>query len=899
MGSIEPVVESWAMTQIAELGWNHGPKQVGRNLDTRVDEALKKAPTKSGGKGTNQPDHVILIDNGAIRIPVLCEWKGAKGLLRDKKEVELRDRDAKMRYGKAGIDKYASLGAAYYASRVVGPNGHSRALAVAANGFFMAPTDTEPTYEVSLYVVDKADTENVIWVGDYNDLSVLGRRNLNHLVQDINEALDPEAARLRKSRDADSLDVALRNINEFLHSELGIMPAHRVNVVSSLMIASLGVADDSGQTLVRPLERDELYGGLGKSSDGNIILQRVEDYLSQRKPQIPFEKQASIINSLRPTLLDNSLSKKRASGDSPLKEAFQLVANGLLPHYHDNRSIDFTGKLFNEMYNWIDIPDSGANDVVLTPKRTTELMVELTRVDADSYVWDWTLGTGAFLVSAMNTMLADAKERYQGPELVNKESHIKINQLLGVERLGSMYVLAVLNMILMGDGSANIINMDSHHFNGEYQTGNDNGPKGVFPATTLLLNPPYSAPGNGLIFVKEAFDMMVKNRTGQYGAVIIQDSAGSGKAVQYCRDILKYSTLEASIKMPSDLFIGKSGVYTAIYVFKIGVPHRQDSLVKFIDFSYDGYRRTNRKKVKDPSANLRAEDHPDARYAEVAAIVTGRKYETNFYPENELYFNDTIDPTAGNDWNFERHINIEGRPTLADYFRVVESFVGWQVEQQMRCRNGTRKAQTLDQLGLDKSLQLTEQEERVLAEIETRDYREEAAGKHFTVKNNKQLDSQYFIFNDAGDYPYFTRTILNNGIKGYVDYLDDTHLAPGNSIAVGMMGIQFFYMDHDFYAGQFTKTLVPKFKGFNQDLALYFITCFNRQSRYFKSFSVSDFAKTFKATEVPIPTDSEGELDAKWISTLVRALRKTILRNLRENYLQRASQMASLLGEDS
>jgi len=40
----------------------------------------------------------------------------------------------------------------------------------------------------------------------------------------------------------------------------------------------------------------------------------------------------------------------------------------------------------------------------------------------------------------------------------------------------------------------------------------------------------------------------------------------------------------------------------------------------------------------------------------------------------------------------------------------------------------------------------------------------------------------------------------------------------------------FFYMDRDFYAGQFTKTLVPTFKGFNEAIAKYFIAWFNKSS---------------------------------------------------------------------
>ena len=50
-------------------------------------------------------------------------------------------------------------------------------------------------------------------------------------------------------------------------------------------------------------------------------------------------------------------------------------------------------------------------------------------------------------------MLNDAKQTITSPEvLARKEAQIKAEQLLGLEVLSSVYMLAVLNMILMGDG---------------------------------------------------------------------------------------------------------------------------------------------------------------------------------------------------------------------------------------------------------------------------------------------------------------------------------------------------------------------------------------------------------------------------------------------------------------
>ena len=134
-------------------------------------------------------------------------------------------------------------------------------------------------------------------------------------------------------------------------------------------------------------------------------------------------------------------------------------------------------------------------------------------------------------------------------------------------------------------------------------------------------------------------------------------------------------------------------------------------------------------------------------------------------------------------------------------------------------------------------------------------FTEKNAGELFDVKSNPQLDKSSFVFTDdaENDYPYFTRTVLNNGIAGYVKYLDEDHKISGNSIAVGMLGMQFFYMEKDFYAGQFTKTLFPKFSGMNKKIALYFIVMLNKYQKHLQSKLVRDFKQQFDEIKLSIP----------------------------------------------
>ena len=156
----------------------------------------------------------------------------------------------------------------------------------------------------------------------------------------------------------------------------------------------------------------------------------------------------------------------------------------------------------------------------------------------------------------------------------------------------------------------------------------------------------------------------------------------------------------------------------------------------------------------------------------------------------------------------------------------------------------------------------------------------------FTIKGNPQLDKENFVFSDRAEYPYFTRTVFNNGIYGYVDYLDESHLIKGNSIAVGMMGMKFFYMSHDFYAGQFTKTAFPKFNGFNSRIALWFISWFNKSSKKFLSVLVREFEKVFSDTEIIVPYHANGDLALDYMESRIREMEESRIREMEESRIR-------------
>ena len=534
-------------------------------------------------------------------------------------------------------------------------------------------------YSIGVYYVSKSNLGVGQRVDDYTDFSFLKQENFDDFIDKIKRLQLPqdEIDKLKEQRERE-IDVSLVKLNNDIYqNEKGLGENDRVYLVAASIIATLGIPGK-----VSPLEKNDLKSSTEKgNTDGEIVVRKIEAFLGEK--DLPKEKKDLIVRTLTNTLTTDNINKVH-NGESQLKRVFVKIVDDLGIYYKIGLTTDFTGKLFNEMYSWLGFTQDKLNDVVLTPSYVATLLVKLARVNKDSYVWDFATGSAGLLVAAMNEMLNDAKNTVNSPqELAQKELKIKAEQLLGLELLSSVYMLAILNMILMGDGSSNILNKDSlTDFDGYYGFGET---QNKFPADAFVLNPPYSAKGNGMSFVEKALGMMNKG----YAAIIIQNSAGTGKAVEYNRRILQKHTLLASIKMPIDLFIGKSSVQTQIYVFKVNEKHEKDEMVKFIDFSNDGYTRTNRKKA---SNNLKDTDRARERYEELVNLVRFGKSKLNIFTAKE-YYEATIDPTNGADWNQTAPINT--KPTLQDFKKTVSDYLAWEVsnllKQQSNGDNGLGK----------------------------------------------------------------------------------------------------------------------------------------------------------------------------------------------------------------
>lgn len=1054
--SVEPNVADKINSELKSYKLDYKLEQ--ESLNQEIDNALLEYASKGGGKGGNRPDTKLLLQDSSLNFyPILIEYKGYADKL-EKLDIDgnIENKTAKNEPNFKNIKEYAVNGAIHYANALLHHTSYTDIIAIGVAG--SKDNKGKLQTKIGVYYVSKSNLGIGQKVSDFSDLSFLKGSNFDEFaksLKDLNLSHD-ELEKIKQKREKE-IDTSLVKLNnDIYNNEKGLGENDRVYLVAASIIATLGIPG-----MVAPLEKLQLKSSPEQgNTDGEILMRKIKAFLDCKN--IPTDKKDLILRTLSNTILSENINKI-SDGQTQLKRVFCKIVDDLGIYYKIGLTTDFTGKLFNEMYSWLGFTQDKLNDVVLTPSYVATLLVRLARVNKDSYVWDFATGSAGLLVAAMNEMIKDAKATINSPqELKQKELKIKAEQLLGLEILPSVYMLAVLNMIMMGDGSSNILNKDSlNDFSGEYGFGDI---KEKFPATAFVLNPPYSAPGNGMIFVETALNMMSKG----YAAIIIQNSAGSGRAREFNKKILKHNTLIASIKMPTDLFFGKSNVQTNIYVFKVGEKHEKDEMVKFIDFSNDGYTRSNRKKA---SNNLKDTDNAKERYDELVNLVRFGKSKLIIFSEDE-YYEDTIDPNNGADWNKSRPVDTI--PTLIDFKRTVGDYLSWEVSQILKkespskrtiisqrianlendfkahggkfkeyrigdlfdvektwiygknknyitrydkpninsvavisgitTNNGVNyytndklpeneifkecltistrgeysgtvtyhsekfvlannilampmpnwskraqlfiataintlnyggysnypKKETLKQekvilptkgdkidflfmenfieelereyvkekeqkytkkfdaclavTGL-KNYELTDAEKSALTKFDEFSRRGGVAKKFkigdlFLVVSNPQLNKESFHFSDNGEYPYFTRTVLNNGIAGYVDYLDEKHKINGNSLAVGMLGMQFFYMKKDFYAGQFTKTIYPKFDNFNKDIAQYFICWLNKKQNFYQSHLVRDFERLFNETKILLPISEDGKINYKFIKDFTKAIEKLVIKDV-------------------
>jgi hypothetical protein len=650
-------------------------------MSSFMKEALKGSAKTRAKTSHGVPDlHIEKLKQHGRTIPVIIEDKFSRNKF-------IKETGSGIPQDDKIIGKYAVNDAIYYARNMIASGKYQEVVAIGCAG------DNEYNVRIGTYYVYGSAEETVKPLPQYKTLDFLqNQTTFDEFYKDATLTEEDKQQFLINSDE--KLEKCADELNVLMY-KCAIGAAERVIYVSGMLIAMQDLKDKDAKLIEFGLTPDDLTGSqIDKEKDGVKVVNRIEEYLRQK--DIPESKRNLMLKSFQDISDDEDRDRPTKNKEKvedlledPKNSINKQIFTFIYEHIYksiDGMSgyVDIMGKMYSNFLKYA-LGDGKELGKVLTPPYITKMMVEILGVNKDSRVMDLAAGSAGFLISAMQYMIDETEKEYGRETTKAKEkiAKIKRNQLLGVELDKVMFTLASTNMILRGDGSANIKKGDS--FDQSIELYSD------FNADILLLNPPFSYDENGMPFLKLGLDSMPK---GAKAAIIIQDSAGSGVAAKTNKEILKHNQLLASIKMPGDLFEPMATVQTSIYVFeRTGQAHDYTNKVRFIDFRNDGYKRTQRK-----TKNTKILDDPKQRYQDIADIYkngTSADVSDKLWDLKKVVIDDVI-TDSGKDWNFEQHfinnkalvenaITIESiTPTEEDFKQTIAEFLSWEVSKVLQ-----------------------------------------------------------------------------------------------------------------------------------------------------------------------------------------------------------------------
>ncbi|OJF95655.1 restriction endonuclease [Rhizobium sp. 58] len=310
--------------------------------------------------------------------------------------------------------------------------------------------------------------------------------------------------------------------------------------------------------------------------------------------------------------------------------------------YHD---FDVVGRFYGEFLKYTG-GDKKALGIVLTPRHITELFSLIANVNKDSKVLDICAGTGAFLISAMHQMFRSAVTD-------EERDRIRKHGLIGVEQQPNMFALAASNMILRGDGKANL-------YQGSCLDEAIAKEVKAHSCDVGMVNPPYSQADSDLHELKFVKQMLECLRPGGTGIAIVPMSCALS-ANSLRAEILKEHTLEAVVSMPDELFY-PVGVITCIMVFTAHRAHKIENRKTWFGYwKDDGFQKTKHKGRIDLS-----EAWPKIRDRWVEA-----------FRNREVHLGESVSQkvTAEDEWCAEAYLETDyTKLSQNDFERIVRNY---------------------------------------------------------------------------------------------------------------------------------------------------------------------------------------------------------------------------------
>jgi 16S rRNA G966 N2-methylase RsmD len=501
--------------------------------DIEAVKRLLKTASKTGKGGTGSPEFIISsMDNTDFLLIVECK-------------ADSRDHESKSGSVPQPA-KYAVDGVLHYAKFL---SREYNVVAMAASG------STKATFRTSIFLQSKGAASPKPLISKFNK-PVKSIIPWSDYVQ--NATFDPSVQRLRQEQ----LMAFAVELHDFMRDHAKLSESEKPLLVSGTLIAL----------------RDPAFAATFDKYSPADLQRAWQRVLGEQlnKADLPRAKKRDMTQPYSSIAVNPKLGE--ATEKFPkgvLCELIRMLHEKVWPFISTYQDFDVVGQFYGEFLKY-----AGGDQklgIVLTPRHITDLFARLANVGKDSTVLDICAGTGGFLISAMARMNQEATTDAQ-------RERIKKKGLIGVEDRADMYALAASNMILRGDGKANLYQGDCFNPTIAREVRK-------FRSDVGLLNPPYSQADKDqheLAFVKQALDCV---RTG--GTVIAILPMSCAISPHPLREaLMRDHTLEAVMSLPSELFY-PVGVIPCAMVWTAGKPHAESNLKTW--FGYwrdDGFVKT-------------------------------------------------------------------------------------------------------------------------------------------------------------------------------------------------------------------------------------------------------------------------------------------------------------------
>lgn len=532
----------------------------------------------------------------------------------DVRKHESQNRDKPIEFAVDGVLHYAKHLAKQYTVVAVAVSGSTTSSLKVSN--FLIPAGTtdakELVNEAGLSVLD------IIPFDDYYRLA----------------SFDPDVA---KKRHSDLLAFS-KELHELIWTKAKISEEDKPLLVSGTLIALMNtIFIKTFDSLPAEDIQEAWLSAIKKELDKADIPQAKKDTMLQ-----PYTTIAVHPNLGKP---DSKTAKEYPDG--VFKEIIGRICENVWPYINVYHDFDVVGQFYGEFLKYT-AGDKKALGIVLTPRHVAELFSLIANVGPESKVLDICAGTGGFLISAMQHMLKKAVTE-------NERIDIKRNRLIGVENNPKMFALAASNMILRGDGKANL------HQASCFDDAIIGAIKKMKP-NVGMLNPPYAqsksdAELHELYFVKQMLECL---EPGAMSITIVPMSCAiSPNPVR--EELMKHHTLDAVMSMPAELFY-PVGTVTCIMVWIAGKPHAKSGRKTWFGYWHDdGFVKTKHK----------------GRIDQNDAWPNIRDHWVEMYRNREVQAGESVmqTVTAADEWCAEAYMETDySKLTQSDFELVVKNY---------------------------------------------------------------------------------------------------------------------------------------------------------------------------------------------------------------------------------